>query len=189
MYIYIYIYIYIAFDRYVFDFDTTPFVSYATGARVTLHPRGTVPGRQDGITVGLGHEATIIATHNKETRIEKYNQDCSSDNTMEVFTDPDDNPEQLWHYSKEACETLCTQSHILDHCHCLYANVLTHETLRYRHPFCSLYNASDLKQTILEEKCPTQIKARLERNRKCAQLCKPMCSREYYKTTVSQVCL
>ena len=90
-------------------------------------------------------------------------------------------------YTKDACQSLCIQSHILDLCGCLYSNVLSHATLISRHPFCSLYNASDPQKTIQEEKCPAETKARLERSRLCHDMCDTPCVDTSYSSTITQV--
>ena len=113
--------------------------------------------------------------------------DCLVASSLNVFTDPDDNIGQLWQYTKEACQSLCIQSHILDQCDCLYPSVLAHDELRSRHDFCSLYNASDPEQTIKAEKCPSETKAEVESNRSCVSVCHPLCSYDHYKTTNTQV--
>ena len=87
-------------DRFVFDWDVTPYTSFATGARVVMHRPGTFPHTQDGFTIGPGQEARIITTHHTHIHQESHSKDCSDTTTLQVFTDPDDNPRSDCRYHK-----------------------------------------------------------------------------------------
>ena len=174
-------------NRYVFDFGVSPFESFSSGARVILHPGNTAPNLQEGFTVSPGTEASIVATQNIQTRLDKYNSNCSTSNSLDIFTDPDDNPGDRFIYTKWACESFCMQKHIIDECGCIYPDFLSHEFLRHRHPYCSLYNITDPDRTIRAERCPSEVRSRLEKNRKCNMLCKRSCREMYYTSNIAQV--
>ena len=85
-------------DRFVFEWDITPYTSFAIGARAVMHRPGTFPHTQDGFTIGPGQEARIITIHHTHIHQESHNKDWSDTTTLQVFTDPDDNPGSDWRY-------------------------------------------------------------------------------------------
>ena len=123
-------------DLYNGSYHTLSNIGDAGGVRVSIHSPYTRPSPVDkGFDIPPGYSSSVGVRAVKTSRLGAPYGECEEDLMRES---------SQYIYSTDTCMSLCQQSYIATHCHCLSSLLPTPETSDITgYKYCGYYNASD----------------------------------------------
>jgi len=169
----------------VFDtFDT--WIGFSAGARVMVHPKGSIPNPLTAIVISPGTETTIILKQTDSTHLPYPYGNCTEHQNLDPGRP--DSPA----YNVDSCLSLCHQRQVIEKCGCLdpYMQFTEEELHLGNHSFCD--NVTDLlkgnsdiifesvNRRVYQVVCMYTFRADESR---CD--CRPLCFETTYETSVT----
>ena len=117
-------------SKYSFKYINTDLLhTSASGVRVNIHPRDTLPDSKDGVNVPPGQETNIMIHAKYRTKLKSPYSTCQD-------TDILNKSRGQYKYTVSACDDLCYQDMIIKRCGCTAAHILSLPDQHSRLQFC-----------------------------------------------------
>lgn len=117
---------------------------FTDGARVILHPKGTLPLLREGVNVETGFLTTVGISLNRIEKLGEPYSDCAHDPHLHACWQQEPDVTDAYIYSKEACEDFCFQHDLIAKCGCISGKELSVYGMRENISYCGYRPEGDL---------------------------------------------
>ena len=153
---------------------------FTDGARVLVHPRGSVPLMEDGVNVEAGYHSTITLHLERRQRLGEPYSDCEHEPHLGRCWEGIDLGSSRT-YGHQQCIEFCVQRQILEKCGCITGSRLSLYPMRQNVTLCgnqrSLNALEVFKYTARMLECIANIPE---------QTCPTDCSEDHYDIMISR---
>lgn len=161
-------------------YDEHSVLSNAVGARVVLHPHGTMPRpSNEGYDIMPGHSTSIGFIPKSSVRLHEPYGHCHQGGQIKIAG-------MNYSYTTEACETECAWKYVKDQCECHSTYYVGISESGY--PFCGIWNKSDPVGSGVRVQCEHEQIIQIEASRhiKDSCHCYEQCTEFNYGVTLSE---
>ena len=156
--------------------------SFASGALLVAHQRGSLPNFEDGIVLSAGRSSEIHIYLQQRIRLSEPYSDCDPEPGLPV--------EENHLYTFEACWALCNQNEIIQRCGCVDGITLSTESqLVQNYTYCAIVdrNIPDMERVEVFTNRSMCIRSVFGNALLCESTCPVQCIEKGYKLTSAEI--